>query len=500
MLVYVNSFDLKKNVETDEVLNTICGWIKHKTENTFTIEMLKSGGDYKYGSITVRSFCATLMQPVMYSVLLSHPDKDINGRYWETEIGIKEENGSTTISILLKINDISTQVKGSAITTRPLLVKYLHDSDLISNETIGLKHLVLKSNKDDIRGFKFEIYRADRKHPIVLVSNRSKNFSTRLQHQLIGLAQVVSVPETMDYGLMESELSQRYSAWDGAINIIQPVYLGSTPRNTLLLSANIDNWEKNGLNVLHEILSLVTHSTNGRYRRDHFSPTDVRAKRQKDQRLKLIDKVSSLKEDKDYKELLNEAMNELDNQQENSISELEDLRAKLIDAESMYYEAESEKATLENDKIISDAKIAHLNNLIENKEIVRTALRMGSEKNLYDGEISGILLDAIISASESAKRYSRRADVLADIITHNSQPEIKENLFEELKILLRDYRSLTPKLREAFSKAKIEIIEDRNHNKAKFTDDERYSVTFAKTASDTHAGMNNLSTIRENLF
>ncbi|MDN4725744.1 hypothetical protein QYZ40_12085 [Vibrio parahaemolyticus] len=48
--------------------------------------------------------------------------------------------------------------------------------------------------------------------------------------------------------------------------------------------------------------------------------------------------------------------------------------------------------------------------------------------------------------------------------------------------------------------ANIEVVTDGNHNKAKFVGDERYSVTFAKTASDSHAGKNNVSTIRDNLF
>jgi len=72
--------------------------------------------------------------------------------------------------------------------------------------------------------------------------------------------------------------------------------------------------------------------------------------------------------------------------------------------------------------------------------------------------------------------------------------------FEELKKELKDYRSLTPKLREIFALTNIEVVTDGSHNKAKFIDEERYSVTFAKTASDSHAGKNNVATIRDNLF
>ncbi|MBF4302850.1 hypothetical protein, partial [Vibrio anguillarum] len=118
----------------------------------------------------------------------------------------------------------------------------------------------------------------------------------------------------------------------------------------------------------------------------------------------------------------------------------------------------------------------------------------------YDGEILNILLDILKPAYESAKQYSRRKDVLLDIIEHNKSSELKEQFFDELKKELKDYRSLTPKLREIFAMANIEVITDGSHNKAKFISEERYSVTFAKTASDAHAGRNNVSTIRDNLF
>lgn len=109
-------------------------------------------------------------------------------------------------------------------------------------------------------------------------------------------------------------------------------------------------------------------------------------------------------------------------------------------------------------------------------------------------------MDTLKPAYESAKQYSRRKDVLLDIIEHNQASDLKEQFFDELKKELKDYRSLTPKLREIFTMANIEVVTDGNHNKAKFVGDERYSVTFAKTASDSHAGKNNVSTIRDNLF
>ncbi|MBF4307708.1 hypothetical protein, partial [Vibrio anguillarum] len=89
--------------------------------------------------------------------------------WWCGSIGIKEEDGTTQFSIQLKVNDISTQVRGTVITTRPLIVKYLSDSRLLKRDTIGLKVNFLNT-PDDIRALKWEIFRPERNFPLVLVS------------------------------------------------------------------------------------------------------------------------------------------------------------------------------------------------------------------------------------------------------------------------------------------------------------------------------------------
>jgi hypothetical protein len=299
---------------------------------------------------------------------------------------------------------------------------------------------------------------------------------------------------------MESELGKRYSACDGSINIIQPLMRSETPRNSLILSDTIDELKSHNLNVLHELLSRVTHTTNGKYRKEHFSPTDVRAKRQKDQRVALVNKVSTLTEGSDYKMLLEEAMEELDRQQEISNAEMESLRTTLTDTESMYYDAESDKANLENTQIMLTAKVEHLESIFEGKDVGIPALVKGKALDLYEDEILGILVDVLKPAYDSAKQFSRRKDILEDLLVHNTPSELKNQFFEELKIELRDYRSLTPKLKEILATVNIEVETDGSHNKAKFIKEERYGVTFAKTASDSHAGKNNVAIIKDNLF
>lgn len=501
MLVYVNSFQLKGSNALEKALQCICGWVKFKTQEKFTIDMLRSGNDYKCGSIRVSTFCATAKPPFMYAILLSHPDNDISGRFWDTEIGISEDDdGNVKLSILLKVNDISTQVRGEVVTTRPLLVKYLLQNNLITNETIGLKVNRLKTTEHDLKGFKFEIFRPQRNYPVILVSHNRKVNIKRLQEQLIGLAQVVEIPKDMDDGLMENELSRRYSAWDGAINIIYPINEADTPRNKLVLSEVIDSWYADKVNILHEILSLITHTTNGRNRKVHFSPTDVRAKRQKDQRVSLLEKISGMSEGGDYKPALDEALAELQIFQEVANEQIENLRSTLSDTESMYYESEASKADLENTKLMLEAQLEHLQEQIKNPRTSIPALIRGSESDLYDGEIEGLLIDIIRPAYNDAKKHSRRKHILKDILDSNSESLAKVGMLDELKVELKDYRSLNTKLREIFSQVNIEVITDGSHNKAKFIQDERYSFSFAKSASDVNAGRNNYASIKETFF
>lgn len=432
MLVYVNNFELSGNKATERALQSVCGWIQFKTKEDFDVEMLKNSGNYKFDNITVRTFCAVSLEPKMYSILLTHPDHVVKGRHWETEIGIKEEDGKTKFSILLKINDISTQVRGNVVTTRPLVVKYLSDSRLLRRDTVGLKVNFLNT-KDDIRALKWEIYRPERNYPLVLVSKNEFIHNLKLQQQLLGLAQVVVFPEDTDDGFAESELTKRYSVWDGAVNIVQPLFGSDEPRNFLILSDQIDTWKQNDIHILHELLSLVTHSTNGKYRKEHFSPTDVRAKRQKDQRITLTQKVSSLTDDSDYKQLLDEAMLELDRQQEASNAEVEKLTTNLTDTESMYYDAESDKEELENKLLVLRAKLEHFESRLGGQDTGLSALAKGVENDLYEGEIINILLEALKPAYDSAKQFSRRKDVLQDIIKHNEPSTLKSVFLMNLK-------------------------------------------------------------------
>lgn len=235
MLIYVNQFNLIGNDSSREAFNIIAGWLKIVTKKHFSIEDLVNGREFSINRSKVRTYSAVEFDPKMYSILLSHPDSIVKGRQWITEIGIKIEDETTTVSILLETSDISTLVKEIPSTTRPKLVSFLLKSELLENTTIGLQPRTLRNDELDFKALSYEIERKTRTYPIVLVSNCKLDKKAlvnpfKLQEQLLGLAQVVYTENEVNSWELENVLTRQYSAWDGSINIIYPLANGYKSR------------------------------------------------------------------------------------------------------------------------------------------------------------------------------------------------------------------------------------------------------------------------------
>ncbi|MCG6480719.1 hypothetical protein, partial [Vibrio parahaemolyticus] len=77
MLIYVNQFQLVGKESSEIAFRTISGWLKGITKRHFTSSELKSGEEFTIERMKVRTYTAVDLQPYMYSVLFSHPDKSI---------------------------------------------------------------------------------------------------------------------------------------------------------------------------------------------------------------------------------------------------------------------------------------------------------------------------------------------------------------------------------------------------------------------------------------
>ncbi len=499
MLIYINQFNLTGNESSKEAFRIIAGWLKLVTKRYFSTEDLTSGKEFSIDKTKVRTYAAIEFSPQMYSVLLSHPDTTVKGRQWITEIGIKIESETTTISILLETSDISTLVKDIPSTTRPKLVGFFLKSGLLTTDTIGLRVIKFRNNELEFKALSYEIERKERTYPIVLVSNcKSDNKPLvdpyRLQEQLLGLAQVVYSEDDINTWELEDILTRQYSAWDGSINIIYPYLNGFKSR--ILLKEKILYLIDSGVNIFQEILSYVTHATNGYNKKLHFSPTDIRAKRQRDQRIRLKMRFDELSSDTEYQQLAEEAFSQLEEQdfvinqlKTDYQSQIDDQTLKIIDIQDQL------------DKFNEDyyALKIRFDELQEStSKIGKPVIVYGNEK--YKGEISDTALDGIKLLLESTTQNSRKNQILKDILTYNSADGTRDRLIEEIKNIFNNYNSVTPKIKAELKKIGLEVIEDGNHNHVRFFNDERYKVTFAKTPSDKRVGKNIVRDIKSTLL
>jgi len=504
MLIYINQFEIIDQDCFTRSLNSISGWLKSVTGKHFTNDMILSGEEYAIDKIKVRTFAATELSPALYSVLLSHPDKEVKGRQWITEIGLKYDGNTAIVSILLETSEVSTLVRELPHSTRPKLVKFLlNNSTLDPNKTIGLKVQHLRNDIESFKLFKYEVERTERTHPIVLVSNLKVTQLpivdvNILQQQLVGLAQVVYLDVDVDTWHLEEQISKCYSAWDGAINIIYPSFGKSFCHNRLMLKGELLDLYRKNSNLNHHILSFITHVTNAANKKKHFSPTDVRAKRQKDQRTLLKAKFEELSNTTDYQILAEEAFRQLDEQdieieklKEKHENEMDDAIIRNIEIQekldSIFNENQFLRTRLDEEKSTS--------NISREKIIIS-----GDEHELYPSEISDLIIECLEVNRKNKQENSRAQQLLSDLLKHNIPVNSREKYISELKQIFSNYSGMTSSIRANIKKLGLEVIEDGNHNQLQFIDDPRYKVTFAKTPSDNRVGKNIIRDIKSNLL
>lgn len=504
MLIYVNQFKLV-DIDSDEVIfRTISGWLKQVTNQHFSIDELKTSNNYSIDRARVRTYSALGYPPELHSVLLSHPDKENSGRQWITEIGIRKDEETYTVSLQLEVSDVSTQVREVPITTRPGLVRFLMKNANLSRDTVGLRAKSIANAIDDFKSLSFEIDREERDYPIVLVSNKSESSRGyvnpfKLQEQLVGLAQVVYSSEEINSWDMEDCLSRRYSAWDGAINIIFPSFGRGPIRNRLLLSDDLEEMLSEKVNITHEILSLITHTTNGFKKRKHFSPTDVRAKRQKDQRTKLKQQFEEMAAGGEYQELAEQAFEQLE-EQEQLFDRKKDEFQKIIDSlEMQALELDDEIVDLKSQRRIQQMRIDDF--ATGAKTTGKPLIISGKEIDQYENEIHDLVIDSLEKQLESTKQFTRRYDILTDVVLNNQPIGKMSDFILELDTLFQGYDGITPKILSGIKDMGLEVEEDGNHNKLKFVNDTRYKMTFSKSPSDKkRVGANIVQQLKQELF
>jgi hypothetical protein len=122
------------------------------------------------------------------------------------------------------------------------------------------------------------------------------------------------------------------------------------------------------------------------------------------------------------------------------------------------------------------------------------------EQDLFEGEILSVIRDALHDAKSRVQPDGRRQHILDALVAANPPTGQAEAYKSALKDLLRDYRSMETKTRDALEEMGFNITEEGKHFKLTYQGDERYVFTLAKTGSDYRGGLNAASDIGKRLF
>ncbi|MEZ0506485.1 hypothetical protein ACAW49_07345 [Pseudomonas sp. Env-44] len=276
MLVYANSVKLEPEEGIEQIIQIIATWVgKVSGPGSFVepqklIQGIKEFRLKEGITLTARSMLDrpdTAEFPKFFSARLSHPDSNIPGRRWTTEIGLRHDSPSSPIdcSIILKTDEISARVNEPVKVTRPRLMLNLFEHCRPTVETPGL-FLKTLTDKNYI-SYLDAISNDDRRRPIVLVSvdqeGKYKIDPERVRGILVGLADIYSVGIEVNTFKLEALVGRRFVAFGGAVRIVFPKRKGIDFNESILLTGEkLSELAKEPGAMESEILATITHRTN----------------------------------------------------------------------------------------------------------------------------------------------------------------------------------------------------------------------------------------------
>ncbi len=148
-----------------------------------------------------------------------------------------------------------------------------------------------------------------------------------------------------------------------------------------------------------------------------------------------------------------------------------------------------------------EQELAYYRDIFNNKEVSDSSfISSGSEKEFFQGEKKEFVLSVLSDSLQNIQDGTRKKHIIQDIIQQNNSENILNHKREKIKRLLTNYSGLNGKLKHELKQLGFTVTEDGKHYKLTYFDDNRYTITMAKTPSDGRAGKNNVSEINKKLF
>ena len=215
---------------------------------------------------------------------------------------------------------------------------------------------------------------------------------------------------------------------------------------------------------------------------------------QKRERLDTWDGIQMMQMRRQTKQLLAEKRRIEENRKQTS-KEKEQYWDEYVKAQTQVEALTEQNARLQSELAVLRARVDSMG---ENP-----LLYYGDEKEFYQGEmlefVRTALSEKLDRLPKEKDRHLRCADVLQDLLNANECEEIQAQRQTELKRVLKGYRTLTPEIQSTLIDVGFRITEGK-HYKLTYYDDERYTVTMAKSGSDWRGGENLISEIRKRIY
>lgn len=472
MKYFSTGFFLKGNVDARDVINECLSWVSTSPHTSFTPAILdmKRGEDEfdieeKDERIELISFLDELIQMSCFRY------SKISGAHkWVTDISVNHyySEGRTWVQVE---SSVVTQkaVHKTPITKTPLIVLHLLDKfsggkDDVFN--VGIEPVFL-NNSEECLSFASDLINGVLKNRLPVVYVSSKYFFRehhhnvipgRLARKLSGLAHVVVEPEGPLFSNKLKHKVNSKNSYGGAVGIYWPEGQGISILKRGDLSAN--DFEKE---VFNEIITAITSLAP--LRKNGWSEI-IGSKNRK--------AIQSLKDNGNQN---GELVSLYEEENESLQDEVRDLQQKIASLE-MRVRGLMEKSYAQGD----------------------VSLSLGTEYDLFDGEIFEIITTSIERVLPTYYEGSRYHDVLSSIIASNQCMGQLSARDRKLKQALVGYTKMTPKLKGILNDIGFSANEEGKHWKITYHEDPRYTYILPKTGSDHRGSLNAYSDISKKVF
>lgn len=282
MITYANVFGLRGAGARQAVVKAVGTWTKRKLGNGLAPENLVreyfKRGQFErrdrsgFIDATLKIVTSNLEGVETVSWSLKHPDEQDVRRVWITEVGMRSTGELVEFSCVTRCDDAVPFPEATPYSTQPGVVGMVFRNVLTSPDisfdegTVGFSPKVLRSTLDETTEFQYEVFRQDRRYPIVLISQPDEYSFWRdvafIQLRLFGLAQVVEIPSSDDGLALRDMLGDRLSAWNGSINVIGAPGRSGRIWSQVAVLDEIETWGDDDAAIAKELLSRIASRTN----------------------------------------------------------------------------------------------------------------------------------------------------------------------------------------------------------------------------------------------